>query len=125
MKLKPRALGLGKLAVNIDIFKRMLERHPEGVSHSETHDYWPGGGRTRPKMDEVRLIVDLLGKEGTIVVSEIPRPRGRPRVVYQLTKYAAGGVKIPGPSKRHSQSFSDSIRDYLIGHGRTLRQLSG
>ncbi len=108
---------------NVRTFKRMLERHPEGLSHSEVHNFWPGGGKHRPKTAEVRDIVRFLFDEGTISITEVPRARGKAATLYQLVKYAASGVKAPGSPQRHSIDFKNSIRDFLNGRGRTLRQI--
>jgi len=107
---------------NVEKFLGLLEAHAEGVSHSEVHNWWPGGGRSRPPMSEIRDIVQYLSETGTIQITEIPSKRGRPATVYQLTTRAAI-LKTPGADIRFENKMFDNIQKYLDGTGRTYRQL--
>ena len=74
-------------------------------------------------MKDVRLIADLLWKEGTIHIKTVARNRGRPGTIYQLTRFTKTPIKSYRSPHRHSTHFKELVRDYLIGRGHSYRQL--
>lgn len=110
---------------NIEKFTGLLVKHPEGVSHSELRNWWPGGGKCRPKADELKQIAEHLYGNNTIQITEVASPRGRPATIYQLSQHAAvQGIKTVGSPQRFEEKLFTTLRDYLIGTGRTYRQLT-
>jgi len=104
-------------------FINLLEAHPEGVSHSEIHDWWPGGGKTRPPMIHLRAIAQVLFNTGIINITEIPSKRGRPATIYQLVRHATVSARVPGSIRRFDDKVFYGVREYILGTGRTFRQL--
>lgn len=110
---------------NYDTFKGMLETHPEGISHSELRNWWPGGGKCRPKAAELREIAQFMYNEGDIEIREIPSKRGRPATIYQLEKYAnTHDSRVPGFLRRFDSKLQKNLFNYLNGTGRSFRQLT-
>ena len=108
---------------NTDTFVKMLDAHPEGVSHSEIHNWWPGGGKTRPRMAVIRAIAQTLHDQWIINITTIPSKRGRPATIYQLVRHATVSVRVPGGSVRFADKMYYGVREYILGQGRTFRQL--
>ena len=106
---------------DLEKFLGILEAHPKGVSHSEIHDWWPGGGKNRPKMEWVRNVAKNLVSQGTIRITTIPSKRGRPATIYQLMSVNSA-PKAPGREVRFEDKLGDNIEAYLET-GRTYRQL--
>ena len=110
---------------NIDTFIRLLQQHPEGISHSELRNWWTGGGKCRPKAAELKEIAQHLYNQSEIHITTIPSKRGRPATIYQLAEFAAvQGLKTVGSPARFDAKLYQNLRDYLAGTGRTYRQLT-
>jgi len=108
---------------DLDRFLGILEAHPKGVSHSEIHDWWPGGGKYRPNMAEVREIAKQCSTHGMIRITTVPSKRGRPATIYQLQKFIlTNETKTPGIEIRFEDKFHENLTAYLET-GRTYRQL--
>jgi len=110
---------------NYDTFKGLLENHPEGISHSELRNWWPGGGKCRPLAPELKEIAQFMYNEGEIEIREIPSKRGRPATIYQLEKYANSmDSRVSGALQRFDSKLYKNLFTYLDGSGRTFRQLT-
>ena len=107
---------------DLEKFLGILEAHPKGVSHSEIHDWWPGGGKYRPKMAWVTGIAENLQKQGEIRITTIPSKRGRPATIYQLSQYVNIDIVAPGREVRFEDKNIDTLTAYLQ-KGRTYRQI--
>jgi hypothetical protein len=109
---------------NTNTFIGILNTHPEGVSHSELHNWWTGGGKKRPPAKEIREIAAQLHEDGTISITDIPSRRGRPARIYQLNIYKdTYEAKLPFAATRHEDKLERDLTDYLLGTGRTYRQI--
>jgi len=109
-------------AKNLETFLHLLNTRPEGISHAEVRNWWPGGGKCRPGAAELHEIIYFLTCQGTIVGTKIPSKRGRPATVYQLTSDRAA-LRAPGREVRFNDKLADNIEAYLET-GRTYRQLT-
>ncbi len=108
---------------DLDRFLGILEAHPKGVSHSEIHDWWPGGGKNRPRMEWVRGTAKNLATQGLIRITSVPSKRGRPATIYQLQSYASViETQTPGEEIRFENKLFENVEAYLET-GRTYRQL--
>jgi len=108
-------------AKNLETFLRLLDARPEGISHSEVRNWWPGGGKCRPKAFELKQIVEYLHGQGTISITEISSKRGRPARIYQLNEYTVPAA-APGRPVRFEDKLFSNIEAYLE-IGRTYRQI--
>ncbi len=109
-------------AKNLETFLHLLETHPEGISHAEVRNWWPGGGKNRPGAEELHDIIGHCVFERIITKTEIPSKRGRPATVYQLTSFVTTDLRAPGRKVRFDDKLADNIEAYLET-GRTYRQL--
>ena len=106
---------------NMEIFLRLLTTRPEGISHAEVRNWWPGGGKCRPGAQELHDIINYCIIRKTIIATKVPSKRGRPATVYQfMSDHAA--LKAPGRVDRFEDKMFDNIEAYLAT-GRTYRQL--
>lgn len=109
-------------AKNLETFLHLLKTRPEGISHAEVRNWWPGGGKCRPDAEELRDIVDHLYTTRKLNITKIPSKRGRPATIYQLTSDRAA-IRAPGREVRFEDKLFDNIEAYLAT-GRTYRQLT-
>ena len=107
---------------NLATFLRLLKTRPEGISHAEVRNWWPGGGKCRPGAEELHDIINHCILVDMIVTTQIPSKRGRPATIYQLTS-AGVALKLPGRTVRHQDKMGENIEAYLAT-GRTYRQLT-
>jgi len=109
-------------AKNLETFLHLLKTRPEGISHAEVRNWWPGGGANRPGAPELHDIINHCILMQTIIATKIPSKRGRPATVYQLTTDNAA-LRAPGREVRFEDKLGDNIEAYLET-GRTYRQLT-
>jgi len=114
---------------NVRKFQHLIETHPDGISHADVHNLWPGGGRVRPPMAEIAEIVNHFRELGVITIHRIPRKRGRPATIYR----PFGCKPISHRSNRRSELVKEMLTDLVDGleataidflsKGKTLSQI--
>lgn len=108
---------------NLETFIGLLTSRPEGISHQELRNWWPGGGSKRPKAEELKEIAQYLYNQGTIKITTIASKRGRPATIYQLwINVKDYNPRLPGGIARFDEKLIDTLEAFLET-GRTYRQL--